>query len=259
MCVCVFCVCVCVCLCVFVCVLCVCRPPTVPYPQCSGDPGQEAGHPRVHTGLLGRCTAGPPAHDPQQAVAAGLGQAVWGHERPATVPLRQRGIYMHSIRVSTPIFNTIYAVENTQEGLTITMSGSYIISTFRGGGGEVSHLVCNFDFFYCFITAVRNAASSAIFCRTEAMTNRRVSCVCIPRPPTHLAGVCAPLLEASAEHTGGDLVVVVVGRVAGGVTDDWHVGLLQDIGLMTCQSENQRGKTSWIMTLFKGDISYRRV
>ena len=81
------------------------------------------------------------------------------------------------------------------------------------------------------------------------MTDRRV-CACT-ETPTDLAGVCAALLEASAEHTGGDLVIVVVGRVAGGVADDGHVGLLQDIGLMTCQSEKPAVESFMIMMLFK--------
>jgi len=51
----------------------------------------------------------------------------------------------------------------------------------------------------------------------------------------YLAGVGSSLLITSTEHGGGDLVVIVIRTITHSVTDDGHVGFLEDISLSAWQ------------------------
>lgn len=46
---------------------------------------------------------------------------------------------------------------------------------------------------------------------------------------TDLAGISASFLIASTEHTGGDLVVIVIRSITNSVTDDGDVCFLKNI------------------------------
>lgn len=202
---------------------------TVSHPHGRWYPGQKSGHSGVDARFLGHGTACSPAHHPEQTIPTRLRQAVVRHKRAAAVSLKPQ---IMIIAVHMYIINYIFWASMSRN------SSGWECNNQTNKKQLEAHKHSDYRWKMC----IRWISKDTIIYQTSAVitliTHTHEQNTLTETHPD-LAGISAPFLIAGAEHTGGDLVVIVIGSVTDGVTYDGDVRFQENISLMTWEMSEQ--------------------